>query len=119
MELQRCALLRAGLWGALLLLLLLQDLALLHLLHYLLRGANRPVGSEARPRGILRLRRLNRGRSWLLRLLGDVFVRVLLRASHSRRRADWATLAGTENDFARGSLTDVSGEQYVVSRTLQ
>ena len=109
----------------LLLLLLLEDLALLHLFHDLLGSADGTAGSARSEIGwgtdrVLHLRSLD---GWLLfRLLGDIFIAivVLLGAIH---RGVWscagACEARTENNLPRRAPAQVTGEKDVVSGTLQ
>ncbi len=95
--------------------LLLLLLPLLHFFHHLLRSTGRPVGPEAGPRGVLRLR----GLRLFFRLLWYIFVLILLRAIHASGRAGRAALSRTEHNLARRSLADVSGKQDVVPGTMQ
>ena len=94
----------------LLLLLLHQDLALLHLLHYLLRSADRTIGPEAWSRTRFSLGSLNwwrRLRCFLrLRLVWNLFVGVRLGIVVGGWSAGGAAaLAWTQYHFARRSLT--------------
>ena len=102
-------------------LLLLQNLALLHLLHHLLRradGAIRAPGSGPGRGAFCTLRVLDGG--LLLRRLRRVFVAFLLRTIHGAiRRTAGAWEARTEDDLTRGVLADISGEKHVVTGALQ
>ena len=124
-------LLRSG-WIALLLLLLLhllllQKLALLHLLHDLLRSAHR---SGWRGTGLTLVRhlrsRLNGGRLflWLLRLLRlicAIVVRVWLHLLLRAQPALAARISGAprgQDDLAGGTLAQIAGEKDVEAGTL-
>lgn len=102
-----------------LLLLLLKDLALLHLFHHLLGSTHRAIGTEAWPAAALRLGSLNGSRLLrLFRLVRDVFVGVLLgtvRAGSACR----AAFTRAQHDLARGALADVSSQQHVIPGALQ
>src|SRR5579859_6050843 len=85
-------------------LLLLQNLALLHFFHDLLRSADRTAGSEAGTLVDWHLRSLYGGRGLIFRLFGNIFVRLLLGAVHRHSSVGRIALAGpawTENEFAR------------------
>jgi hypothetical protein len=117
--------LRIGLGIALLqllLLLLLLELALLHFFHDLLRRADGSVGTtEARPNGELRWGRLGRkeGLRLFRLLLLYVVVLILWRTIHGGLCTAGDALSRAEDDLARRSVANVSGDQDVVPRTLE
>jgi hypothetical protein len=103
-------------------LLLLQELALLHFFHYLLRSADGSVGStEARPDGKLRRERLGRKKRLRLfrLLLLYVVVLILWRTIHGGLCTAGDGLPRAEDDLARRSVADVSGYQNVVPGSLE
>ena len=100
-------------------LLLLQNLALLHFFHDLLGSADWTDWSKAGSQRVLYLRSLY---GLIFRLLGNVFVRLLLGTVHRRSSVWRIALAGparTENELARGALAEVSCEKYVISGAFQ